>query len=397
MGRLTETLILRRTSIYAHPANPTDRLPLTYGNLRGGSPSSSPGEQGVIPAVEIQTWNGSSQVFCFADHATLFDEMPVDVFANDVKLSSGFTVNQLNDNFEGHGVVSTITFTSDRTGQQISVRCRGKAYEPPPGVFTPGGAGIQIENPVLVIADLLINVHRISAAEWHQAVNAQAYMDCEGLEYFVGGVVLDDGLPLNLANDILRPYGAAFIDGDGKLRIYIETVPTAPTPDEVYEEAEIDTFRAERQTRTIVNDLHLRYAFNWRKQQFQSLQQQFDGEVAASDADSQLTFKKRSQNLEAPWQRFALAGPPSVGATSAAQTLVRLGRAPRWTFTLGLKGYKGLLQQPGDVVAFSHRKVPGGSAAGRPGSRRLMRVKEVRVDLEGNGVTLVGIDLEQNA
>jgi hypothetical protein len=295
--------------------------------------------------------------------------------------------------FEGQGIVTTLTFESDLTGRQVSMRCRGKRRPTNnPNIFTAGGStSTLIENLADLVYDAIVNVHDVRADEWNAPDYTRAFLACESLGYEGGGVILDDLLPVTLANAILQPIGGAVIGGDGQLHLYIETVPSGLVPVvEPFLETEIEHFTATREVESVTNEIRLAYAFNWRKQRFQSLLTQFDRQTTRTDPDSQLTYKVRARNLEAPWIRT------STVAQAATAKLIQLSRTPRWTFALQLKGYRAMNLQPGDVVAFTHRKVPGGSASGRPGYQRLMRVRRLEVETDGSGVTLTGIDLGQN-
>ena len=369
MATLLETFILRRAAIYATPGAPTDTLKRVYGDLTDG-------EDGVVPCTEIQKWNGVTQVFQIAD-GPIKNTAPT-VYANNVVVGSGYTFSA-SSNFEARGAVAILTFTTDRTGQQISVKCKGHE----------NADGVLIENPAEIVRDLLLTRHGLTW-EWDATTYSQAYNDCAAAGLVGGGVVLDDGDPVTLADGVLKPIGGASVRGDGRLQLFVETLPAVAIPEEIYEAHEcVCTVR--RSIDAVVNDVQLEHRFNWRKRAFASLEKHFDGYATKSDAQSILEYGTRTKPLQAPWLRTTLA------ADAAVTTVLALRRRPRWDVTVEVTNFKAHLHTPGDVIAVTgRRQLPGGAAVGGPWDRRLLRVRNLSLGFERGGCTLAGYDLERN-
>src|ERR1043165_8282708 len=153
--KLAEVLVLRRASIYSSPGNGNDILQKVYGDLTDG-------EAGTVGCVEIQTWNGSSQVYQIADHA--IRDFPPNVFVDNVLTGSGYTFSAATD-FEGQGAVAILTFDNDQTGRQISVQCKGKE----------NGAGGLIENRAEIIYDIAVTTHGLGVDEWNGPKYTEAF------------------------------------------------------------------------------------------------------------------------------------------------------------------------------------------------------------------------------
>lgn len=366
---LLETFVLRRAAIYASPGAPTDTLKRVYGTLTDG-------ELGIVPCVEIQKWDGATNVFSIADHPILADTPTV--YVNDVPTGSGWTFSASN-NFESQGTVATLSFNTDQTGKRISAKCKGRL----------NGSSALIENLAEIIYDLLVTTHGLSF-EYDSVSYMQAFLDCASLGYLGGGVVLDDADPVGLADSILKPIGSAFAGGDGKLKLFVETLPAIATPEDFFDAHECAVTLV-RELDAVVNDLQLEGRFNWRKRAFASLEKQFDYEATDSDAQSILEYGTRTVQLEAPWLRT------STALNAAIDTLLALRKRPRWDVTLAMTGHRAHLQQPADIVGFTGRgQLPGGAGVGEAWDRRLMRVRQVDVPWDGSGVTLRGYDLERN-
>jgi hypothetical protein len=365
---LLEDFILRRASIYATPGTPTDTLKRVYGDCTDGALD-------VVPCVLIQQWDGAAMVYQIADHP-ISNTAPT-VYANDMLVTTGYAFSASTD-VEGHGAVAILTFTVDETGRQIGVKCKGAL----------NGDGALIENLAEIVRDIVVTTHGLSS-EWDSAAYTQAFTDCATLGYLGGGVILDDGLPANIADGIMKPVGVANVGGDGKLRLFVETLPSAPMPEDIFKAHECEATLVQ-DLDAIVNDILLSYRFNWRKRAFASLEQQYDGFLETTNVQSIAEYKTRSQTLEAPWLRTAAA------ATAAVTKLLALRARPRWDVTLALSNFKAMLQQPADVIAFTSNVMPGGAAIGQPGDRRLMRVRQVRLGWSTGTIELQGYDLEQN-
>lgn len=368
-GRLAEKLLLRRSSVYSTPENPADTLKYVYGDLTSG-------DQGVVPLVVIQKWNGSSMVYQIADHP-IYDEQPT-VFVNDIEDTTGsFTFSAAN-NFQAKGTVATLTSSVDHTGKQVSVRCKGKL----------NSLGDLIKNPAEQVYDLIYVTYGIT-----DEFNLDAYIEAAdiaaeiGLE--TGGVVIADNDPVVLADDILEPYGGALVDYNGKLYIFIEGLPENPNVVDDIEEVFIDGFLYELYADQIVNDVKMQYAFNWRKAIFQTNAAPWDGLALGEDVTSQLEYKRRTtpETLKAPWIRTPAA------ATLVVDTILALWRAPRPQITLTIPSTRAALTQVSDIVTFSHRKYPGGNQPGGPGDRRLIRVRQTMIDPVSNTGKIVGSDI----
>lgn len=366
---LLERFVLRRSAIYTTPGTPFDTLKRVYGDLTDG-------EGGTVPTVEIQRWNGVDQVFQIADHA--IDATAPTVYDDDIAIGSGFTFSA-SSNFEAQGAVAILTFTVDKTGHRISVKGKGKL----------NSSGVLIENLAEIVYDVLVLTHGIGW-EWDAVSYGQAFAVCAALGLRGGGVILDDDDPVNLADGILKPCGGAWVGGDGRLTLFVESLAGLVQPEEFYDPHEVEvTLR--RSLDAIVNDIQLQHRFNWRKRAFASLEAHYDGFASDSDAQSILEYKRRTQPLEAPWLRTATA------ADAAIDALLALRKRPRWDVHLAVGNFKAQLQQQGDVVAFTgHNRLPGGAELGETWDRRLMRVRQVDLGFSRGGCTLQGYDLEKN-
>ena len=367
--RLTEKLVLRRSAIYTTPENPADTLIRVYGDLTNG-------DQGIVPCVVIQKWNGSSIVYQIADHPIL-NERPT-IYVNDVEdTASTWTFNASN-NFESKGAVATLSSSVDHSGRQVSVRCKGKL----------NGLNNLIQNPCEIIFDLLYVTQGITG-DFDLVSYSEAADIAAELNLFAAGCVMVDIDPVTIADQILEPYGGADVGSDGKLRLFIEALPQNPIISDDIEEAFIDGFEYELFIDQVVNDIKMQFAFNWRKQRFQTNAIPWDGLAIGEDPTSQLEFKQRTtpETLQAPWIRSLDV------ANIIVDTILALWRVPRPQITLTIPSYRSVLTQVSDIITFTHRKYPGGSHTGGPGDHRLMRVRQTVIDPSSNRCKIVGSDI----
>jgi hypothetical protein len=362
--KLSESLVLRRASIYSDPGNTNSPLPLVYGHLTDG-------EAGISPCVEIQKWNGSSAVFLIADHA-IKNTAPT-VYVDDIEAPSGWTFSASND-FESQGPVATLTFSVDVSGHNVSVKCQGKED----AVTSP------IENLAHIIYDIAFTKHGLGIEEWNNPKYVEAFQLCSGLgySYVGGGIISQDAKLVDIAQSILAPIGGAYVDRDAKLTLYVENITPPSLVEDFFEDSDIDSFQLTTKLDGLANEIMLKARKNWRKAQFMSQEETFDYELTAGDTQSQLESKVRHKDIEIPWLRTEAA------VQSATNAMLALWSKPRWRIRIVLNGFRGMNLKPGQAIAFKHQKLPSAGTA-----YRLLRIQQINVGWMNGKVTLSGFDL----
>jgi len=132
--KLNDLFTLPLASRYGFPGDPGAVLPICIGDfLSPAVTSSAPEAGGMLPAVLIDTLTWT---YCLNAGRSATDA-PL-VYVEDVLQNpSVYTYNPMND-FQGKGLITTLTFNTDPGGRQVSWRGKGLV----------DGAGALITNPI---------------------------------------------------------------------------------------------------------------------------------------------------------------------------------------------------------------------------------------------------------
>lgn len=203
---LRDTFYLTRAWRYSGARNSNECLPLVYGDL-------SDGAEGIwrLPCIDTANF-----VYCYAGFPVLSvaDGNAVSIYADGTLVDpAGYTFSESND-YQGQGVIATVTFPDDQANKVISARGKGKA-----------DAGILIENVIEIINDILVNQNGFVAADLYEATRkataAEAFL-AQG--YKAAGVIDADAVLWDLISAMMGSFlGSAYLNGEGRLVLEFDT------------------------------------------------------------------------------------------------------------------------------------------------------------------------------
>jgi hypothetical protein len=280
---IPDNVTLAQSGRYTNPANDTSGLPMVYGDLTDGN-------VGIWVCPHIDTVN---HVYAFAGHETLSvaNGNSVNIYVDGVLASPQPTFNE-SDNYEGQGVISSLTFASAQTGD---VTARGK------GKPTASSGSTLMENPIDVIADIL-DFAGFNDIYFDTTAKAKSRQDSISQGYDAAGVITQSVKTWDVIQDILNTFNTpktqVFISGDGLLVLRID-VSTFTVSSEYTTMPKRHTrfINAEQRLEDIINTVKGRYRYNYVHDQYYSETQDF------TDAKSINIHGDQNASYSFPWTR----------------------------------------------------------------------------------------------
>jgi len=186
-------LALVRAERYTSPGEPSAILPDVYGDFTVG------GIRGPIPAVLIDR---ASNTYGLATPMTSITH----VYEEETDVTADATIT-LSTNYQGQGLITTISFASARSGQ-ITVRGIGRVVDG--------------DNPISQLEDLLAARASAQSRDYHTAALERARAACAALGLTTAWVVADDR-PVDawIAEIMLNVFGGWTRTGRGLLVLWV--------------------------------------------------------------------------------------------------------------------------------------------------------------------------------
>lgn len=247
---LTDTFYLKRAGRYAKPLNTNDRLPIVYGDLTDGT-------LGLWGCPCIDTDN---YVYCFAGHEVLSvaNGNSITVYENDVEVDPADYLFDEAIDYEGEGIIATITFTSSKAGSVISVRGKGKP--------TMSGGATLMDNIVDIVDDFLTVENDFAPSIYEATAKARAAQVFEAQSYTAAGAIIEDVEIWETITEMMASFlGGAYLDGDGELVLEIDDnhTPYQYGQAGIIPRGEAEMLSAVQRLGNIINRCPCNYRYSW--------------------------------------------------------------------------------------------------------------------------------------
>jgi len=322
---LANRYYLPRASRYTNALAGNDRLPDVYGDLTDGT-------QGVWNLPCIDTVNF---VYAFAGFAVLSvaNGNTINVYADGALVDpGGYTFNESVD-YEGEGMIATITFDADQANAAITARGMGKA----------AGATL-IENIIDLIDDLLTVSNSFTSALYESTAYARARQIFEAQGYAAAGVIDEDVVLWDVITVMMSAFlGNAFLNGEGKLVLEIDNnrISQYGQPS-IIPSGETELLDASYGLENVINQVPANFAYNYAQGEFK----RHTDDTAHADDASRGVYGTRKPNM--PWQLYWCR---DLTVVQAIQDLIVEKFAwPLWEIEIEDKTLKRLGIDVGDLV-----------------------------------------------
>lgn len=295
---LADTFYLKRTGTYSAPLNANERLPVVYGDLTDGKISfdpAVPAGNGTwrLPCLKTTDDVFTTPVYCFAGHPVLSeaDGNFISLYEDGQELNPVMWTFDESDDFEGHGAIATVTFTTPKQNAVITAKGMGKPT-------TPGGA-VLMDNIIDIVNDFLTVENAFTSSLFESTVKATASQIFTAQGYKAAGVITEDNVIWETLTNIMGSFlGSAYIDGNGDLvlDIDINTLPQGVA--EIIPKAGAYLTDTKLRRDNIINQCPANYAYNYVDNEFKS----HTDDTAHADLSSQSVFGVREPNT--PYQFY---------------------------------------------------------------------------------------------
>ncbi len=374
MTKLSDTHYLKRASGYSAPLNGNDRLPIVYGDLTDGS-------KGIwtLPCLN-DDGGGMNPVYCFAAHETLSvaNGNSITIYEENQELNPAlYTFDESND-YEGHGVISTITFTSPKANAIITAKGMGKP--------TISGGATLMENIIDIIYNFLTEESDFASALFESTAKAKASQIFTGQGYQAAGVIDQDSVIWEIITAMMGSFiGSAYLNGMGELILDIDnnTIPDEQVPiirrgDGILTDAKI-------RLENIINQCPCNYAYDYTIGDFKS----HTDELAHADLISQGIFGVRKPNT--PYQFYWCRDLTSI--QTMEDLIVAKLKNPLFQIEIEDITLKRMEIDIGNFIAFSADRLYGldGSAL----LNNYWKILSVRPDIVKNRIRFSALQMEK--
>jgi hypothetical protein len=237
--------------------NTNDRLPIVYGDLTDGT-------LGLWGCPCIDTDN---YVYCFAGHEVLSvaNGNSITVYENDVEVDPADYLFDEAIDYEGEGIIATITFTSSKAGSVISVRGKGKP--------TMSGGATLMDNIVDIVDDFLTVENDFAPSIYEATAKARAAQVFDAQSYTAAGAIIEDVEIWETIIEMMASFlGSAYVDGQGKLVLEIDDSSMSYQYGQagIIPKAESDLLSAVQKLSNVVNRCPCNYRFSWLSRGFKA-------------------------------------------------------------------------------------------------------------------------------
>lgn len=356
MKSLQDIHSLKRAGVYASPRQPSQALPIVYGDL-----DSQTAQGGVWRAVCVDT---QAHVYALAGTPILSQEAGNRVRLFDCQgqeiLAFGF--DPAND-FQGLGLIATVTMAQDmRSREPLSAAYQGRA-----------GTGGLLSDPVEILQDFLLNLAGLEPTQLDGASWARAKRRSRELGYQAAGVINSDQALGSTLSQVLGCFlGSWWLDSAGRLRLVLEGGRACLEGEVAHAFAPLDTLDAQAAVdiKNTCNRLACQYAYNWQEDEYQV----YDDSQESKDLLSRSLYGDQPRSLRLPWLRLAQV------ARRVQETAVKRFASGARLNTLDAPSLPALHLEKGDHAWFSSYWLR--DAAGRPMRDQLVRVLSLANSLD---------------
>jgi hypothetical protein len=269
---LKDTYYPRRSSVYDTPLNTNDMLPLVYGNLTDGVNGNW-----QLPCIDTLADGG---VYCYAAHEVLSvaNGNSITVYKEGVLVSSAdYTFDESND-YEGNGVIATITFDAGKSpgNDEISVRGKGKP--------TASGGAVLMTNIIDILYDFLTVENDFSIEDFDATYKATAAYTFLVQGYLAAGVIEKDDPIWDILQKMMASFlGSVYLSGEGKIVLEIDdgTLP-AESFKGILNQSDVEFISGTQKLSNLINQCPALYCYDYVVDQFKYITDSIDHADIAS-------------------------------------------------------------------------------------------------------------------
>jgi len=275
MTKLSDTYFLKRAGAYSNPLNSNQRLPVIYGDLTDGISGNW-----ELPCLNATDWvyaYAGSEVLSVANGNTIV------IYENGLVLDPAFYTINVANNYEGHGVITTVDMTTPKLNAIITATGKGKP--------TAAAGATLMENIIDIVNDFLTVENDFTSSLYEATAKATAAAIFTGQSYKAAGAIVED-VPIweTIMNMMSSFLGSAYINGKGELVLDID-VNTAPLGlADIIMRGDAYLSDAKIRRDNIINQVPCNYAYDYTLNEFRS----HTDAAAHADAKSQGVFGVRT-------------------------------------------------------------------------------------------------------
>ncbi len=375
--KLSDTHYLKRASAYSAPLNGNDRLPVVFGDVTDGKTSfdpAVPAGNGLWTLPCLKTTDGvfTTPVYCFAGHPVLSEANGnfVSLYEDGMELNPVMWTFNESNNFEGHGLIATVTFTTPKQNAVITARGMGKPT-------TTGGATL-MNNIIDIVNDFLTVECDFTSSLFESTAKTRAMSIFTAQAYKAAGVIDQDSVIWEIITAMMGSFlGSVYLNGEGELVLDIDknTIPGEQVPiirrgDGVLTDAKI-------RRDNIINQCPGNYSYNYCVGEFKK-----QTDVAAhADAISQGVFGVRKPNT--PYQFYWCRDLTSIQVVQ--DVIVAKLKNPLYEIEIDDTTLKRIESDIGDFIIFSADRLYGSD--GEALLNNYWKLLSVRPDIAKNKIT----------
>jgi len=262
--KLNDTLLLETAAKYLHPGDPGAILPVVCGDfLTAAVNSSDPEAGGMLPAVliDVTTWT-----YCLNNGRSAAQIS--EIYVEDVKQNPIVYTIDLANNYEGKGLITTVTFNTDPGGRQVAWRGLGLA----------DGTGALITNPITAVEYVFTTYGDWLMGDFDRATVNESRRRCEGHGYTIHWVFGEHRTYKEWLTELMIHYfGDHLLTSVGTLAIALDEVLRVDPSrimaqldartDLVGEAPELSV-EWDLDRRNLCNALTVRYQYSWSRGDF---------------------------------------------------------------------------------------------------------------------------------
>lgn len=331
----SETHFLSRAGRYAAPLKDNDLLPLVWGDLTDGS-------DGVWTLPCIDTAN---HVYAYSDGESLSvaNGNVVTIYVEGVETAATFDES---DNYEGKGIISTITFSSTQGNDKVTARGMGRPT-------TPAGSTL-MENIVDIVDNFLINETGFDSGRYDKTSKIDTRAKFEAKGYTSAGVVTEDAAIWETVPVMMGSFlGSAFFS-DSLLRFAIDD-GLPPVPVDAVPLRDFNFDGATMNGENHVNRCPAEYQFSYVDGNFGAI----TDDIAQADAVSIGTYG----TLRPPDPFKAYFCRDLLSMNSIQTIIVNNQKDPTYDISLTMIDPFWILLQPGDTIGVDIESLFGSDGA----------------------------------
>jgi len=262
--KLNDILTLPLANRYLHPGDPGAILPICIGDFLSPTVNSSATEAGgMLPAtlIDVTTWT-----YCLNAGPSAPDAP--EIYVENVRQNPSVYTYNPSDDYEGHGVITTLTFNTDPAGRNISWRGKGLV----------DGTGALITNPMTVIEQVFTTYGTWQAGDFDPTTVPDTRGRCDDYQYTMHWVFDELQTYRQWLTDLLMNYlGDLLLTYAGQVAVVLDEV-TRVDPGRIMahlragtdldSEMPEDAVEWDLDRRNLCNTVIVRYQYSWSQKKF---------------------------------------------------------------------------------------------------------------------------------